>query len=244
MIAALMGLWMAAASPSASCESSTVCRVVPDFDLKAYWFAKPARVHVPKAVDFIRTQNGHPTLVLFPGETVTLRLGAPGEPPMIVLSAGRVDAAPQAWSEAKIGEEARRLTELDAHGKTITDQSMTVPERKAGDLAEAAAPLKDTIRVTFKQFENSTAMYLLIQDGYGRTLNYEAEGPINGRWVKLGACKTTSDRLRPNAYLFALGEIGISNLRLTDDDPEDRDCPTFRSKYSLVSSHMPLSYQK
>jgi hypothetical protein len=240
------------AGPSPECAAPAACRFVPDYNLRMGRNGKATLVHASKTIPFVRTEHGRTKLTLFPGETVVLRLGGKDEPDMVVLEHARADDAPVSWTEIKSTEEAAHLVDelrsknkiedLSENRREITDQNATYPDRRADEPAEAPAPVKDTIRVTLKQLAGMPDMFLLVQDGYGRTLSYEAEGfYIDGRWIKLGNCLASSDKTRAETYMFPLAELSLSHLRLTDADPEEHNCPMFRMPQVLIPTRRGVS---
>ena len=242
------------AAAAETCDVATPdCRFVPDYKLvislgvPGVTGTRSTVVHASKTVPFVRSDKGKTTLTLFPGEIVLVRLGSAGEPEMAVVDKDRTDASQLYWTEAKFAEEAHHLFELmardgrireSAEGRPhISDLSIVLPAPKPGDPPREPAPANDTIRITFKQLEGTTAMFLLVQDGYGRALSYHARGfYVDGRWLDFGSCLVSAHEGRGESYLFTVAEIELSDLKVTTEDPDAHNCPMFREIHTFHPS--------
>lgn len=99
-------------------------------------------------------------LTLYPGELVVIRLVSDGDGVKpVVVSYGKAD-------EIDIEAAAQEL-----HDMMEPDKETTGPLRTRLDIPR---PEDDTIRLSFRQVASTGDMVLMVEDGYGRTLDYKA----------------------------------------------------------------------
>jgi hypothetical protein len=121
---------------------------------------------------FVIEDHGQHVLRLMVGEMVVVRLGGAGEPPLVVVQKGPASALPRARIYDQMEAAVARLPVPD---QRVQGVPLRIEPGASGDEPDKAPAAADTIRFTLKQAAGSTALMLIIDNGYGRTLAYKAQ---------------------------------------------------------------------
>jgi hypothetical protein len=233
MLAVLLGLLSQAAEaprvlnedpPPAVCERPA-CRTVPTFKLRGQDGVETT-VQVDRKMAFVTAEQ---KVMLTPGEYAVVRLGGPGEPPLVVIESGRAADLPRTQlAQHAEGEAQREIAQQQAKADTHPGAApkvlppnffSTAQIKGSADLPQFPALPKGAVRVSFRQVAGSSVMLLELDSGYERKLHYQAyELLTDGRRKKTDVCDVPTGKFSFENWPEPIVEIELSDFSLIDDD--------------------------
>jgi hypothetical protein len=148
-------------------------------------------------------------VTLFPGEIVLVRLAADaaGRLTPVFVRADRPDADAPAREAAAV--------------KQIAQAGDAALEGSVGFHTVGREVEPDLLRFTFKQMPGEDDMMLVVENGYGRRLDYRAlMTTTNGRAHVTGVCEVPSGLLSFEHWPHAIVSIELTDFRLGPAEPE------------------------
>lgn len=191
------------------CASAQACRTVA-FTLTIDGQSYPYKREAPQP--WI-TPDGR--LMIFPGESVVVSVAA--DETLTVLSAR---AASAVVSDAMVEEHSEVFSEGGA-GEFATEDEVVPISGIAKP--EAAAP--QTVRVTFYQAPETGDMFLLVQNGYGDSMEYDAAMIVRGRegaqWTRTSVCTVLPTVISVEHWPHLIYGLSLGGFGLDPALPKD-----------------------